>query len=94
MKARALAEVEVDADQILAATRNALAVDAALLAPDEAAQIAAAMAEVEARRGGSDHLALRAAVEALNRATAEFAGRRMDRSMAAALTGKRVDAVL
>jgi len=37
---------------------------------------------------------LRSAVEALNRATADFAGRRMDRSMTAALAGKRVDALL
>ncbi len=42
----------------------------------------------------SQHLAaLRAAVSALNQATDTFASRRMDRSVAQALTGKRVDAL-
>jgi hypothetical protein len=38
-------------------------------------------------------LALRAAVESLNHATGDFATRRIDRSVARALTGKRVDAL-
>ena len=52
-----------------------------------------ACADCGALRDGTDHLALRAAVEALNHATGEFAARRMDRSVARALTGKRVDAL-
>jgi hypothetical protein len=35
--------------------------------------------------------ALQAAVAALNRATADFAARRMDRGVAGALTGRRID---
>ena len=42
---------------------------------------------------GTDHRALVAAIEALNRATGDFAARRMDRSVARALTGQRVDAL-
>jgi len=94
MKARALAEVQVEADQIVAATRAALAADGDLLDGRERAAIDAAIDAVSARRDGADHVALRSAVEALNRATGEFAGRRMDRSVRAALAGKRVDAVL
>jgi molecular chaperone HscA len=94
MKARVLAETQVEADQIVAATRNALATDGDLLDANERSDIEAAIAAVVARRGGDDHLALRAAVEALNRATGEFAGRRMDRSVSAALAGRRIDAVL
>jgi molecular chaperone HscA len=94
MKLRALAEVQVEADQIVTATRNALAADGDLLTRQERAQIEAAVERVVASRDGADHLALRAAIEALNRATGEFAGRRMDRSVSAALTGKRIDAVL
>ena len=94
MKARALAEVQVEADQIVAATRAALATDGDLLEERERAAIDAAVDAVIARRAGADHVALRSAVEALNRATGEFAGRRMDRSVRAALAGKRVDAVL
>ena len=42
---------------------------------------------------GTDHIALRGAVDALNHATGEFAARRMDRSVSRALTGRRVDAL-
>ena len=94
MKARALAEVQVEADQIVAATRHAIMADGDLLSADERGAIEAAIDAVAARRQSDDHLALRAAVEALNRATGEFAGRRMDRSVSAALAGKRIDAVL
>jgi len=94
VKARALAEAEVEADQILAATAHALDVDADLLGADERRRIDEAVGVLRTVRAGGDHLALRAAVEQLNRATTTFAGRRMDRSMSAALTGKRVDAVL
>jgi molecular chaperone HscA len=94
MLARAFAEVQVEADRLVAATETALNADADLLSPEERTQIDAAVATVKARRSGDDHLALRAAVEALNDATGEFAARRMDRGVHAALTGKRVDALL
>ena len=94
MVARALAEVQVEADQIVAATEHALAVDGTLLDAAERAGIDAALALVTRQRAGTDPLALRTAVEALNRATGEFAGRRMDRGMKAALAGKHVDALL
>ena len=93
MQARALAEAQVEADQMVAATQAALAADSELLDEEERAAISAELARVAQARTGSDHLALRAAVEALNRATGEFAARRMDRTVARALTGKRVDAL-
>ncbi len=93
MQARALGEAQVEADRIADATRTALAADGDLLDASELASIDAAVAALAAARAGSDHLALRAAVEALNRATTEFAGRRMDRNVSRALAGKRVDAL-
>ena len=93
MQARALAEAQVEADQIVAATRTALAVDGALLDAAERAAIEAELARLAEARTGSDHRVLRGAVEALNRATGDFAERRMDRSVAQALKGKRVDAL-
>ncbi len=93
MQARALAEAQVEADQIAAATQAALAVDGELLSAAERATILAELAQLARRRDGTDHLALRAAVESLNRATDDFAGRRMDRSIASALKGKRIDAL-
>jgi molecular chaperone HscA len=93
MQARALAEVQVDADRIAAATQSALAVDGALLETAERAAIDAELVRLAEARRGSDHLALRAAVESLNRATGDFAARRMDRSVARVLKGRRIDAL-
>ncbi|MBA3504754.1 MAG: Fe-S protein assembly chaperone HscA [Betaproteobacteria bacterium] len=92
MQARSLVEAQVEADRIIDATQTALAADGVLLTADERATIEQSLAQVARVRGQSDHLALRAAVEALNRATEDFASRRMDRSVARALAGKRVDA--
>jgi molecular chaperone HscA len=70
-----------------------LAADGELIDDDERAAIDTALAKVRRLRDGTDHLALRAAVESLHHATGEFATRRMDRSVARALTGKSVDAL-
>ena len=93
MTARALAEARVEADSILAATENALAVDADLLATDERAAIESAVERVRMVVTGNDHRAISAAIEALNRASENFAARRMDRSVAQALTGRSIDAL-
>jgi molecular chaperone HscA len=93
MAARALAEAAVEADQLVAATQGALAADGQLLAPAEREAIDAALAGVAQARLGSDHRALVVASAALNHATAEFAARRMDKSVARALSGRRIDAV-
>jgi molecular chaperone HscA len=93
MQARALAEAQVEADQMVAATQAALAADGELLDERERETITTELTRLAQARSGSDHLALRAAVEAVNRATEEFAARRMDRTVARALTGKRVDAL-
>jgi molecular chaperone HscA len=93
MQARALAEAQVEADRIADATRTALAADGDLLDAAERARIDADLAAITAAREGSDHLAVRAAVVALSHSTEEFAARRMNRSVARALTGKRVDAL-
>ena len=42
---------------------------------------------------GSDHRAIARATEALNVASTDFAGRRMDRAVREALTGRRIDSV-
>jgi molecular chaperone HscA len=92
-KARALAEARVEADRIVAATEAAVAADSDLLDDATRAAIDRALADVKARRGGDDRDALTAAVKALNEATAGFAAKRMDRGMARALAGRRVDAL-
>jgi molecular chaperone HscA len=93
MAARALAETQVESDRVVAATRSALAMDGDLLSPGERAAIESALAETARCRDTADHRALAAATAALNLATAEFAALRMDRGVARALKGRRVDAL-
>ena len=90
--ARTLAETRVEAQRMVAATESALATDATLLDPQERNAIDHALAEVQRRLEADDRDALSAAVSALNAATEGFAAKRMDRSVAHALAGKRVDA--
>src|SRR5947207_6727226 len=68
MRTRALAESQVEADRIVAATESALRADADLLSPDEQRQIASAIATLSARRNGDDHKEHRTNHEALNNA--------------------------
>jgi molecular chaperone HscA len=90
MKTRALREEQVDAERIVLATQSALDADSALLNPDERAAIGQLILAVQERNRGTDHLAIKAAVDALAQGTEEFAARRMDRSVHAALTGKKL----
>jgi len=93
MTTRALLEARVDAERIIDATASALEVDAELLAADERVALDAAVARLRSLVGAADadRRALVEATEALNRASEAFAGRRMDRSVAQALTGRNID---
>jgi molecular chaperone HscA len=93
MAARALAEARVEADQLAMVTHAALAADGDLLSPAERRTIDGALADMLRLRAGADAKALVAATDALNRATGDFAARRMDRGVARALTGRSVDAL-
>jgi molecular chaperone HscA len=93
MKARALREQKVDAERLIEATRQALLEDAELLSLAEAQRIDAAIAALVEAREGSDHLAIKACIESLSAATADFAARRMDKAIRSALTGSRVDSL-
>jgi molecular chaperone HscA len=89
--ARALAEQRVEAEALLLSVRAALARDADLLSKEERAALDAAMSALEAARAATDHRAIKAAIEALNRASERFAARRMDRAISGALAGRSVD---
>ena len=90
---RALAEARVEAERIAAATEGALAADADLVDAAERAAIERALAALRQAAAGDDRAALTSAIAVLNAATEEFAGRRMDRGVARALAGRRVDAL-
>jgi molecular chaperone HscA len=84
---RNFAVERVEAERILAATRNAFASDPGLLDDDVRAAGEAAMTALEAAMAGTDHLAVRAKIEALDVATKPFAQRRMNRAIGAQLHG-------
>jgi molecular chaperone HscA len=88
---RNLAVERVEAERILAATRQAFVGDAALLDDEVRAAGEAAMRDLEAAMAGTDHLAVRAKIEALDLATKPFAQLRMNRAIAAQLHGVSLD---
>jgi molecular chaperone HscA len=93
MQARALAEARVDASAIVQALGVALAEDRALLNDTEAAALTSQIAFLKQLAEGSDHRAIVRATEDLNRASTEFAGRRMDKAVNKALTGKSIASI-
>ena len=90
MQARALQEARVDAERLLEAVRAALAADANLLSATERTDIDCRVNALAAAASGIDHRAIKASSDALNRVTEDFAARRMDRSVRAALTGQKI----
>jgi molecular chaperone HscA len=89
--ARALREQQVEADRLIEATRTALAADGDLLSESERVVVGSLISRATQCRMGSDPDAIRQAVDALARGTELFAGRRMDRAIASALAGRRID---
>ena len=77
----------VEAERILAATRQAFATDTELLDDDVRAAGEAAMKVLETAMAGTDHLAIRHAIEGLDLATKPFAQKRMNRAIAAQFQG-------
>ncbi len=94
MKLRALREEQVEAERILLATDSALSQDVDLLSDSERGEIDASMARLRESAQGTDHHAIKAAVDALAKTTEDFAARRMDRNVRAALTGKKLDEIV
>ncbi|MDL1860212.1 Fe-S protein assembly chaperone HscA [Betaproteobacteria bacterium PRO7] len=92
--ARALREQQVEAQRLAEATIGALAADGDLLADAERAEVERLLRELIDIARGDDHLAIKAAIDRLAHGTEEFAARRMDRTIRAALAGRRVDEVL
>ncbi|MDY7219941.1 Fe-S protein assembly chaperone HscA [Denitrificimonas sp. JX-1] len=91
-QARALQEQRVDAERLLETVRTALEVDAeALLSAKERSDIAASMEALESVRHGDDVNAIARHIQQLNHATNEFATRRLDATVKAALAGRQLD---
>jgi molecular chaperone HscA len=88
---RNLAVERVEAERILAATRQAFVTDAELLDDDVRAAGEAAMQRLADAMAGDDYHAIRSAIEGLDLATKPFAQRRMNRAIAAQLQGVAID---
>ena len=93
MKARALAEAQLDADRMILATQSALAADADLLSPNERAQVDSLMAGLTDTRAHGDAAAIEAATQTLAKGTEAFAAERMNRGIQKALAGKNIESV-
>ncbi|MFA7096219.1 MAG: Fe-S protein assembly chaperone HscA [Gammaproteobacteria bacterium] len=92
MELRRLREQQVEADRVVEALEAALATDGeALLSRDERAAIDAALLAVKQARQGDDHLAIKRAVEALEKTCAEYVARRMNTSIQQAMAGHKVE---
>jgi molecular chaperone HscA len=90
MQARVLHENRVDGERLADAVRTALDVDGQLIPAAQRAEIERLLAALRARLGGEDHRAIKQVADALNRASEEFASRRMDASVRKALAGQRI----
>ena len=90
MRKRAWREQQVDAQRLIEATTVALASDGDLLLTEERAAVESLLAELGARMTSEDASAIKSAIDALASATDDFAARRMDRSIRAALAGRRI----
>lgn len=89
--ARNLREQQVEADRVIDALQVALQEDANLLSGDEVKSIEIALLNLHNTRKGDDHRAIKRAIDELNVATTEFAGRRMDKSIKQALAGHQLN---
>jgi len=92
--ARMLREQQVEAQRMIDAAQNALLADGDLLGADEQASITSAIAALALAAQGNSTDAIAAGNAVLAAATENFAMLRMNRSIRAALTGTRIDAVL
>ena len=93
LRIRRLAENRVEAHRILGATRKAIDVDRALLESGECERMEAAMALLEEATRGEDPSRIHVRIEDLDAASKDFAGRRMNRAIARAIGGKKIDDV-
>ncbi len=89
--ARMLREQQVEANRIIDSVESAIAADGQLLADVERAQIDAALTGLRQVRDGDDPRKIKQAIESLNKASTDFAARRMDESIQSAMKGHKVD---
>ena len=93
MRARAVAEAQLDAERLLLAIQTALQADGDLLDDGERAAIDALADDLRAVRSLEDAATVEAATKALSDGTQAFAAMRMNRGIRQALSGKNISTV-
>lgn len=91
ISARALVEARVEADRMILATQSAMAADGELLSEAERSAIDQAMTALRELSQGDDAAAIDAATERLAKQTEAFAAARMNKSIAQALAGQKLE---
>ncbi|MDD0844735.1 Fe-S protein assembly chaperone HscA [Pseudomonas sp. Gutcm_11s] len=92
--ARALREQQVDAERLIEAVQAALGVDGErLLSEEERVVISSAMDELRSLTAGDDIQAIEQQTKRLSQITDAFAARRMDATVKAALSGRRLNEI-
>jgi molecular chaperone HscA len=90
--ARALREQQIEAERVILALDGALAKDGErLLSQTEREQLQEKLQLLKDVAQGTDHLAIKNAIEDLNQVSTEFAARRMNESIQFAMAGHKVD---
>ena len=90
--ARNLREQQVEARRVIEALQSALAEDGGkLLSQEERAYLEQGMAQLQLLMQGTDHLAIKQAMDKLNHDSMDYAARRMNQSIHQAMAGHSVD---
>ncbi|RMC96673.1 Fe-S protein assembly chaperone HscA [Aquitalea palustris] len=90
IEARKLREAIVDADSLRDATLAALRIDGDLLTAEETSAIQLVLQQLEQAIASQTTLQVNQATHRLNKATEDFAARRMDRNIQRALKGQKI----
>ncbi|HEY6098776.1 MAG TPA: Fe-S protein assembly chaperone HscA [Anaeromyxobacter sp.] len=88
---RFVREWRVEGDRILSSLESAFQLDGELLSPDERGKIEERTRGLREAMEGTDYLAVKAWIESVDAASKEFAERRMNKHVAKAMSGHRVE---
>ena len=91
METRALREAQIEARQLIHAINSAKEVDESLLIDEEASRIDAVITQIESVIQTGPSARILELTKELNRASSDFAARRMDLYIGKALKGETID---
>ena len=90
---RLLRDHRVEAERILIAIKHAIVEDRELLDREETRSLQAGIARLEEAKAGTRYRLIKERIDQLDKLSVEFASRRMNRSISAALAGRKAEDV-